>query len=75
MVERDQVQGADDGFDLTLHWQSLTREMNRILFADGLTSPKVLGVRTSKSQNPMYTTGYVLGASSCVAEAVLGWEG
>lgn len=49
MVERDQVQGSDDGIDLTLHWQSLTREMNRILFADGPASPKVLGVRTSKS--------------------------
>lgn len=53
------MQGADEGSDLTPHCgQSLSRAMSGSLFADGLASPKVLGVRTSKLQSTMCTTSY-----------------
>lgn len=39
-------------------WQSLTRVTNRSLFADEPASPKALGVRTTKLQSTVGTTGY-----------------
>lgn len=55
MVQRNQIQGADDGFGLPV---AITdRGMSRSLFEDGPASPKVLGVAKQ---------GVYSGASRCL---------